>query len=629
MLALTAGILCNGCLSLPLAVFYGSGLLSLFTFKRYPHLAEIAILACLFAAGLQTATTPTFHPEPNSLYLIRARCEEVLSRNNYILSMEGQRFYLSRYHTDSSYRLGDSLTFYSRIRLLTDRSNPGEFNYTRYLKQKNVRHQLLPQTGITLSGHSDNIRSLFQDYRQHYLRKTAQLFPDTNSRKLINALCLGYKNDLDDDIRTLFVSTGTIHLLSVSGLHTGAIYLLLICFFRMVGLKGRKKELLLLPMLWAYACLTGLSPSVVRAATILSFITLGRAFNRTYTPLNSLAASAFFTLLLSPFMLYSLSFLMSYSAYSGILLLYPVFNRLKGKLPSFLSSLYQCCNLTLSAQYFTLPISAYFFHTVNITGILANLLAVPLATLLLYCSTVTLLLPLSIGQYAAWACEGVSRVLLLFLKTAAPFSINIKEVYPSAYLLLFIYGCLITFALYLGQRKKARLQLTVISFFSLLLCLVAHKSYLSTRQEIVVFHYPRQSVILLNHRGRFLSLKNTFPEQRAQAYIRQNKLRPYPLASGILSAGFDWYPPCLSANGTLIIVADPAHRNYQPCHTLIVTGNLSPRQLLGTASSFPQKIITDSSMSYDRLRQWKLFCQEHHIPLHNTLEQGCIRLSLK
>ncbi len=587
------------------------------------------ILLCLFTAGLQTTTPPAFYPEHHRLYLIRARCEEILPRNNYILSMEGLRFYLSSYYTDSSYRLGDSLTFYSRILLRTDRSNPGEFSYTHYLKQKNVRHQLIPQSRITQSGHAHNIRSVFQDYRQHYLRKTARLFPDTNSRKLINALCLGYKNDLDDNIQTLFVNTGTIHLLSVSGLHTGAIYLLLIRFLRLAGLKGRKKEWLLLPVLWAYACLTGLSPSVVRAATILSFITLGKAFNRTYTPLNSLAASAFFTLLGNPFILYSLSFLMSYSAYSGILLLYPILNRLKGKFPPLSSFCYQCCSLTLSAQYFTLPISAYFFHTVNLTAILTNLPAVPLATLLLYCSAVTLLLPAGIGQYTAWVCEKLSQLLLLFLKTVAPFSINIGEIYPSGILLLTVYGCLLTFVLYPGQRKKTRLRLIAISLFSLLLCLVADKTYHITRQEIVIFHYPHESVILLNHRGRFLSLKNTFPEQRGQAYIRRNKLRSYPAASGILSSGFDWYPPCLSVDGTLIIIADPARRINQPCHTLIVTGNLSPRQLFSTDSPFPQKIITDGSMSYNRQRQWKLFCQKHHIPLHSTQEQGCIRLPLK
>lgn len=629
LLALIAGILCSGWLYLPLSVFYGSGLLSLFILKRYPRLSELFIFVCVFATGLQTATPPAFRPERNSLYLVRARCEEILSRNNYILSMEGQRFYLSSYHTDSSYRLGDSLTFYSRIHLLTDRSNPGEFSYTRYLKQKNVRHQLTPRTGITLSGHSDNIRSLFQDYRRYFLRKTARLFPNSDSRTLIEALCLGYKNDLDSGVKTLFADTGTVHLLSVSGLHTGAIYLLLIWIFRITGLKEGKKELLLLPVLWAYACLTGLSPSVVRAATILSFITLGRVLNRNYTSLNSLAASAFFTLSVDPFMLYSLSFLMSYSAYGGILLLYPVFNRLKGKLSPLLSFLYQSCNLTLSAQYFTLPITAYFFHTVNLTGILANLPAVPLATLLLYCSALTLLLPVSLGQYTAWVCEGLSRVLLLFLKTVAPFSMNIREVYPSALLLLSIYGCLFAFALYLGQRKKAWLRWTALSFFSLLLCLVAHQSYLSTRQEVVVFHYPRESVVLLNHRGRFLPLKNTSPGQRTPAYIRQNNLRPYPAASGILSPGFDWCPPCLSVDGTLILVADSVHRNYRPCHTLVVTDNLSPHQLLSSASSFPQKIITDGSVDYERQRQWKLFCQKHHIPLHSTVEQGCIRLSLK
>lgn len=544
--------------------------------------------------------------------------------------MGGQRFYLSRYHTDSSYHLGDSLTFYGRITPLNDRSNPGEFSYTHYLKQKNVRFQLIPETAITLSGHSDNIRSLFQNYRRHFLRKTDRLFRHTDSRMLINALCLGYKNDLDSEIQALFADTGTIHLLSVSGLHTGAVYLLLIWILRITGLNGRKRELLILPVLWAYACLTGLSPSVVRASTILTFITIGKVFNRNYTPLNSLAASAFFTLLINPHTLYSLSFLMSYSAYGGILLLYPVFDRLKEKVPPLRSFIYQSCNLTLSAQYFTLPITAYYFHTVNITGIFANLLAVPLATILLYCSIITVLLPADIGQYAAHVCEWLCRGLLLFLKTITPFSLNIKDIYLSFPLLPVIYCCLLTFVIYIGQRKKLWLRLTVISFFSLFICLVANRSYLSAQQEIAVFHYPRESVVLLNHRGRYLTLKNTAPRQSAQAYILQNKLLPYPvMTSGILSPGFDWFPPCLSVNGVTIFIADSSHRHYIPCHTLIVTGNLAPHHLLDDTSSLPRKIITDGSVGYDRLTQWKFFCRKHHIPIYSTADHGCIQLPLK
>lgn len=631
--ALTAGIVCSSVISLPSGYFY---LLLCFTFlsaKYYRKATDTTILLTLFSTGLLISGTPPLPVQSGCLYPIRARCVEVLPHRNYILSLEEHRFYLSHFYTDTTYRPGDSLSFYARIYPLEELSNPEEFSYGRYLKQKKVYNKLIPYTPVRHTGHSDNIRSVFHDFRHYFLQKAARLSRDTNSYQLISALCLGYKNELAGELQNLFITTGTVHLLSVSGLHTGAIYLLFLFILRISGLAGRKKELLLLPALWSYACLTGLSPSVVRAATILSFITLGRAFSRTYTPINSLAASAFFTLLINPCSLFSLSFLMSYSAYGGIILLYPVLYRLPGPLPPLLSRIYACCCLTVSAQFFTLPITAYFFHTINITGILANMLAIPLATLVLYVSAINLMLPLSIGQYFIFLTGWLCHALIYYLKAIAPYSINIQNLYPPAFSLTFIYGGLLSAALYIWQKRRPWLYLTGVSLTALLVGLLLTNRYLSTRQELLIFHYKRESVVLLNHHGYCLTLKNTSSDpNRARSYILSQKLRHFPSSYGALSPGLCWYPPYLSVNGSLYIIADTSRLSRLPCHTLIVTGNLLPRQLFGSTDSLPplpQNIITDGSVTSRTLLQWTLFCEQHHIPLRSTTGQGCIRLPLK
>ena len=209
---------------------------------------------------------------------------------------------------------GDSLHFNARILPFRQNANPGEFSYARYLKQKNVFFHLLPVSPIRQNGHSDDLYTVFDHLRKKWLSKTHRLFSDSTCCQLVNALCLGYKNDLDSEVQNLFISTGTVHLLSVSGLHTGAIYLFILFIFKSIGFPSRKITFVVLPILWCYVCLTGLSPSVVRAATILSFIHIGQYFNRSYTPLNSVAAAAILTLSFHPSNLYSLSFLLSYSA---------------------------------------------------------------------------------------------------------------------------------------------------------------------------------------------------------------------------------------------------------------------------------------------------------------------------
>ena len=130
---------------------------------------------------------------------------------------------------------GDSLHFNARILPFRQNANPGEFSYARYLKQKNVFFHLLPVSPIRQNGHSDDLYTVFDHLRKKWLSKTHRLFSDSTCCQLVNALCLGYKNDLDSEVQNLFISTGTVHLLSVSGLHTGAIYLFILFIFKSIG----------------------------------------------------------------------------------------------------------------------------------------------------------------------------------------------------------------------------------------------------------------------------------------------------------------------------------------------------------------------------------------------------------
>ncbi|MDE7374905.1 MAG: ComEC/Rec2 family competence protein, partial [Odoribacter sp.] len=417
-------------------------------------------------------------------------------------------------------------------------------------------------------------------------------------RQLMNALCLGYKTELDNDFRDLFITTGTVHVLSVSGLHTGAIYLFLLFLLKRLGFIRRKSEILLLPLLWAYACLTGLSPSVVRASTILSFITAGKVFCRTYTPLNALAASAFFTLLVQPTALYSASFLLSYCAYAGILIFYPFLFRLPGNLHPFVSKIYASCCVTIAAQILTLPISAFYFHTVNLNSFLVNLIAIPLATLLLYGSACCLVLPLFVSRYVIPLCELLCKGLVQLLQFFSPYSINIHHLYPSAFCTLFIYGILIAAGGYLLSRKRHWLYAGITACALLLAYFIVSNRQLASQNEILILHYPKQSVILLNHKGYCLFLQNTLPAQSPPIpYVRQHKLKTLPPETGLSDKQLFCLPQLLVHAKDTIAILSRKHPVYHPCHTLIVTDNLSPGKVFPATGNArkPRQVILDGS----------------------------------
>lgn len=628
-----AGILCHEYSSWPVYYLLLSLLLALCTsfIWQARHLTDLLLLFIVFCCGQQISAERQPVPDVNAVYYLKSRCEEELTHRNYILSSGNQKFYLSSFYTDTLYQPGDSLYFYTRISSLSENSDPGEFSYARYLKHKKVHLRLLPVTEIRQHGHSGSVRFFFTSFRQHLLEKTAKLIKDTSCRQLVNALCLGFKNDMDPELQDVFITTGTVHLLSVSGLHTGAIYLLLLYLFRYTGLSKRGQELIVIPFLWCYACLTGLSPSVIRAATILTFITAGKVFYKTYTPLNAVAASAFLTLLFEPYTLYSLSFLMSYSAYTGILLLYPTFYHLPGKMPKYLSKIYACCCLTIAAQIPTLPISAFYFHTINIDGFLANIIAVPLATFLLYCSAISLSLPLVISTYLGPATELLSKMLIRFLHLIQPVMINVRELYPTPVTIILIYTCLILACLFIGQKKICWLRATCCCTALLIIYLCVHNAQLSSRQEIVVFHSRQRTTILLNYRGYYSVLKNpTSDPQKIQSYIHQNKLRPLPGEVGLLNSNLQWTNSLLTTGTDTVMIVSSADYHFAPCHTLIITENISPEKLYNPMpSSLPSLIITDGSNSSFNVRKWLTFCRNNHIPIYNTYEEGSFRLLLK
>lgn len=644
--ALIAGILCNGLLCVPTLLFYLFFFISLFilfpirifTFpdkylhweRRLKSTTDLFLLSAVFSLGLLITQREPPSTAYSGIQQFKLYCEEELTYNNHILSYRGNRLFLSGFDAGTQLRPGDSLLFDARILPLPENSNPGAFSYNQYLKQKNVHYKVVPCSEIKITGHSRDLHTVFEDLRATLLCKTARLFPDTTVRALINALCLGYKNDLDKNIQNLFIQTGTIHLLAVSGLHTGAVYLLLVYLFHLTGLSPRKTDLFVIPLLWCYACLTGLSPSVVRAATILTFIAAGKTFGRDYTPLNAIAASAFLTLVVQPHLISSVSFLMSYSAYTGIIVIYRFLNRLPSKLPAFPSKLWALCSVSLAAQIPTLPIAAFYFHTVNVNSVLINLVAIPLTTVILYASIILLLIPGFIGMKIAFTVTLLCKFLYKILELFEPVSLNITGLYPTTTHLFLLYTSLIFVIMFLYQRNKTTFRASALSLCTLLIFSCAYNVYLSSRKEIIVFNHHQHSTILLNEHGYYSILRNTLPDSgKIIPYIQKNNLKPLPPHSGLLSHRMLSGKQGIKSDGQTVCIASPGSYIFPETDVLIVTHNVLPEEFFSNSSSYPSTIIIDGSSSYFNTRRWKKFCSEKNIFFQNTMDIGGVSIPLK
>ncbi|MEI6900384.1 MAG: ComEC/Rec2 family competence protein, partial [Bacteroidota bacterium] len=201
------------------------------------------------------------------------------------------------------------------------------------------------------------------------------------------ALLLGYVDELDPVLLKEYSGTGAMHILSVSGMHVGIIFVVLdklLSFFMRWKYGGITKTAMIVVMIWFYALLTGLSPAVLRAAVMISFVVIGKSMNRHPDVLNILAASFLFLLFYDPGLLVNIGFQLSYLAVGGIVILYPPIYDLyvtSKKLPDKIWSLLA---VSIAAQLITFPLSLYYFHQFPNYFMLTNLIVVPISSMVIY-----------------------------------------------------------------------------------------------------------------------------------------------------------------------------------------------------------------------------------------------------
>jgi competence protein ComEC len=242
----------------------------------------------------------------------------------------------------------------------------------------------------------ERVKSRFLDYRNELLNRYKTQSVDDEQYAVLVAMTLGDKSALTKELRETYSVTGASHILALSGLHLGIIYLLL---FRLT--LGRRRswlsQVVIILSIWAFAFLTGLSTSVVRSATMISIYALFSVAGRHRSPVNILCFTAIVMLLVNPASLFDIGFQLSFSAVLAILLLMPLFesffpeNYFAGR--PLQRYIYNMVGLSVAAQIGVAPLIAYYFGRFSTYFLLTNFIVIPAATIILYGALLVVLVP--------------------------------------------------------------------------------------------------------------------------------------------------------------------------------------------------------------------------------------------
>lgn len=305
--------------------------------------------------------------------------------------------YTKNAHANLNLMKGDTLFFSGTVLPFSRSSCPGAFDQRSFYRKKGIFSYTSLQDSQKVTLRKGNYQpGILEKIRLFCIEKSRRYIRQDEVRGIVLQMLLGVRAELDAEIKSVFRNTGVMHILAVSGLHVGIIYLVLsglAAYLFRRGSPGRYIAVVIVVILvWFYAILAGFRPSVVRASLMLSFIAAGEVFKRRVPLLNSLSAAALVNLFWKPADIFDLGFVLSYSAVGGIALLYrPLYSLWQA--PSVLKRLWELTCLSVSAQAGTLGVTLVYFGQFPVLFVLANWVAVPAAGIIIYSALLFLLSP--------------------------------------------------------------------------------------------------------------------------------------------------------------------------------------------------------------------------------------------
>lgn len=332
----------------------------------------------------------------------------------------------------------------------------GKFDYGLYLRRQGIVGTCWAlRRNWQLIGHEDDmgLKGLAK-WSQYFLyQQYRKMGIEGQELGIISALTLGYREDLDKDVQRAFSASGAMHVLAVSGLHTGIVWGIVMWILTLGVLykplwEDKFRRWLLnistIVLIWAYAFLTGLSPSVMRSALMLTFWALSSLLEQQTSRWNPLLAAAVVILIVNPLALWSVSFQLSFAAVAGIMLFGSSMQQAvvsKGRVWQSVSGL---LIVSLAAQLGTMPLTLHYFGQTSNYFALTNLIVVPMAGILLSLGFSTLAMSwCAVGEWLGWATKWCTWLLNQAVQWIESLPYSTTHMHLSEWGVIGLYGAII------------------------------------------------------------------------------------------------------------------------------------------------------------------------------------------
>ncbi len=566
--------------------------------------------------------------------------------------------YVKKDSTAPQFHYGDLLLIYGKFDEIQNSHNPYEFDYKTFMRNKGIfltsfiKSRYIEVLG---TGYGNFFVSTALKIRQKFIQIYKEYGFKGQQFAVLSALTLGYRDEVSRETKQMFANTGAMHILAVSGLHVGIIYMILTSLLGFMNKKKilfRLKAVIIIFSLWMFAAIAGFSPSVTRSALMFSLFVIGHQVMKATTIYNIALASAFILLLINPLDIFSVGFQLSYAAVLSIVFFQPYIYELLHFKYLVPDKIWALVSVSVAAQIGTMPIGLYYFHQFPNYFFLTNIAVIPLASLILY--TAVALISLSFLPFAA---KFMAFVLKLWLKLlfvsvksidSLPFATT-KNIFITTTQLFLLYAVILGVSLWLIYRKYPYL---ITSLAGLLLFLVTDVllHFQNTKdQSLTIFNVRRNTEMLIKADTLYLIADDalfakrqtlqyaTLPYLQAKRITALSKiefindsLTQKDTITGLFAVKHQFFK---LGNLTFIYLDNDKLTNFKPpskpfhVNYVILAHNAfwSINRLLQYFSF--DKIIFDSSNKKWKLDKWIKSCKAKNIDYYNVVDSGSISIN--
>jgi len=563
---------------------------------------------------------------------------------NLLLYLESDTTHLLAY--------GDQLAISSLPRRIEKAKNPEALDFQKIYHFQNLHYQAFAKRNDwkILNHDRGNLKmGMASRLRIYFIQTLNQYLGDTNEFGIASALVLGYKNELSPEIKEAYANTGAIHILAVSGMHVGVLLFFLKFLLNLVRLSGKRWEYIklaiLLGVLWLYALLTGMPPSVVRAVFMFTVFEFGYTTQRQSNIYNSIFFSAFCILVYNPYFLMQVGFQLSYLAVIGIVYFYPKIYRkvyFKNRAVLFL---WQLTSVSLAAQLATFPLGLYYFHQFPSSFIFSGWIAVSMAPVILGGGLLLLafswfpLVASLLGGIIFYAIQFLNACIFFIEKLPASVIEGIWITVPLVWLLYL----LIISIVYILERNNLRWAMGSLSIIFLMAVSFAFTQVdRNQQQQIVIYQIYKNTLIDFFDQKKLTSVKSIELDSIKEAYAAQNyRWRLKSKNEGVFhlhenafkNRSLSYEKPFIQFQDYRLAVID-APLSFD-CQSRIKVQRLlvinSPKiniEELTQCYDFEEVVFDGSNKKY-RVDNWKAECESMGINYHDTAEDGALIIDLR